>query len=110
MTTGGPKTAYCTDAAVPPAPPRMTRNLLAAAFWIAAVAVLMFEGFVWMRFGRWPGYSMADALALMGAPAFARWARMPAAWLELRQALAWVPLPAALALIATALSWGAWRR
>jgi hypothetical protein len=88
----------------------MTRGLAATAFWIAAAAVLMFEGFVWVRFGRWPGYSVIDAVSYLGPAALGRWARAPVTWPTLHKALSMVPLPAALALLAMALSWRTWRR
>jgi hypothetical protein len=88
----------------------MTRSMLATFFWIAAAALLIFEGFVWVRFGKWPGYDIIDAVSYLGTPAMTRWARAPTSWAELHKVLAACPLPAALALVAMGLSWGAWRR
>ena len=83
----------------------LTRNAIAAACWAAVAAVLIFEGFVWVRFGRWPGYSVTDAIAWLGTSGMARWARAPLSWLWLHKALAVTPVPAALAAVAMLASW-----
>jgi hypothetical protein len=83
----------------------VTRYRLAAACLIAAACVLLFEGFVWIRFGRWPGYSVMDLVTLLGLRGWITGMRAP--WL--RSALVAVPLPAVLVAVAVLLSWRPWR-
>jgi hypothetical protein len=73
----------------------------AAACLVAAFGILVFEGFVWMRFGNWPAYSVMDLITLLGLRGSIPWARVPG----LHRTLASVPLPAVFLVAALLLSW-----
>jgi hypothetical protein len=79
----------------------VTRNHFTVVCLIAAAAVLLFEGFVWIRFGRWPGCSVMDLVTLLGLRGWIPWRHVP--WLS--KALAATPLPALLVGVALLLSW-----
>jgi hypothetical protein len=82
----------------------MTRGVLVWACWIVAAGLLLFEGFVWIRFGKWPGYSVMDAIAYLGTPGMLRWARAPLAWPWLHKALVAIPLPVVFVVLAVCLT------
>jgi hypothetical protein len=81
-----------------------TRGVLVWACWIVAGALLLFEGFVWIRFGKWPGYSVMDAINYLGTPTMLRWGRAPLAWPWLHKTLVAIPLPAVFIVLALLLT------
>jgi len=79
----------------------MTRGLWAAVCLVIAFGVLLFEGFVWVRFGKWPGYSAMDLIALLGVRGSIPWSSVPG----LQRVIAAVPVPAIFLVAALLLSW-----
>ena len=81
---------------------------------LVAPAVLVIQGFFWLKSGFWPAFNLLDALywlnvvvfgATESTSPFTAWLAYPESWLGFHKILAGTPISLAIACMGLFLSW-----